>query len=420
MDDLGDFKGRTPLEYWLEELTDDVIHPTSAKGLTARLIILLAFTSLYVVLAFLYGVIAARNDSSRFWLARLVSGRHESRYLVLNPRIFWSFGAIVNGFYSIACIVYYYYAFSPHGAQYGLWATRSFGNLVFFIVLWPMSWCPLQAYLISSQAKERFLPSPRIANAAFALIGLGFAGASLAVSMIESRNGREFYHRAVLLQSALQDALRQSPSGFPTAAQTIELAKLSNRLSMAGEALNRSTIVSASFSPLLPISCLIAPDPSQSSLKLKPSPTTIVHSSSSGQVLARLAQTLSPEKPPLPASIVNLQRAKSDVGALTLFLSVSCMAYITALVLSDIAMTIDSAISSARKFSSATQLESNFASSLSFPVCEVAFLITTWQFSVCAPLLYLFLIRTELLKGANRNEGQGSKGFNSGETFAAA
>ncbi|GAA5962966.1 hypothetical protein JCM3765_006732 [Sporobolomyces pararoseus] len=381
MEDVGDFEGRTPLDYWLHELTIDVIHPTSAAGLTARLILLLAFSSLYVVLALVYGIIAVRCDPSRFWLARLVSGRHESRYLVLNPRIFWSFGPFVNGLYSIACIVYYYYAFSPHGAQYGLWATRSFGNFVFFVVMWPMSWCSLQAYLISSDTKGfRFLPSPHKANSACVFLGLGLAGASLALSILESRDGKRFYMNAVVLQEALREALRQNPSGFPTAAQTIELSKLSNSLSAAGEALNRSTIISASFSPILPICCLVvnaggfllvrkldkqikssallmaspmlfaASDPSKTSLKLRPAATSVVNSASSAQFFGRSTRTLPPGIPPLPTSIINLQRAKGDVAALTLFLSISCIAYITALVLSDISMTVNSAISSAREF----------------------------------------------------------------------
>jgi len=41
-----EFEGLSPLEYWLEELTKDVIHPTSAVGLNVRLFILVGFTSL--------------------------------------------------------------------------------------------------------------------------------------------------------------------------------------------------------------------------------------------------------------------------------------------------------------------------------------------------------------------------------------
>ncbi|GAA5923791.1 uncharacterized protein JCM15063_003767 [Sporobolomyces koalae] len=416
--------GVAAIPLWLRGVDEGLLHPTPTGGFRGRLITLFTLSTLYTLLAATYGIYTILRTEERprrkaVWCARLVS-RPTGRFIVLNPRMAWSIGGVVTGLWSISLVWYNYRAFLQDGDQAAMWGVRAMNHFVFFVVGWPISWAGCQAYLLTAENPNSRLPTARKANLIFVVVGLFLAACSFGFGMLQSTRGRQYWFAGGALRSALVECLQASPSGAPTTAQMDILVPLADKTAKTWQDLKTATIIHASFSPIMPIACLIVNAggcalvyklrrqvrESSDLLTLSqpgrftsddpadwrgPSPTTSsVMMTLDGSSASASAKILPPSLGPIsvcspregggkPAqkdqqltTLQNLKRAELDMTALTIFFIISCLAYTAAFIMADFVMSVDAANT--------------------WPLAEGAFGASLWSTVIMGPVLYAFLL----------------------------
>ncbi|GAA6064539.1 hypothetical protein JCM10212_005643 [Sporobolomyces blumeae] len=407
-------EGQLAFPYWLKGVDEGLLHPTPTEGFRTRLIVLLTLTVIYTTIAATYGIVTVVRTDERprkraFWFARLVQ-RPSGRFIVLNPRIAWSLGGVITGLWSIALIYYNWQAFLHHGDQSAMWGFRAMNTFVFFCVAWMSSWCALQAYLLTADSPKTKLPSAMKANLLFLVGGAVLAALSFTFALYQSIRGQEFWFAGGDLRAKLVEYLNATPSGTPSTQQMDVLVPLADATARAWHELQVATVIHATFSPILPVACLIVNSGGLAlvvKLRRQIRESTSVFASTSHAMTSddpadwrgpspaasprsdleeKMAPPISPPPPPIATSagalgwagteqyraLWNLKRAQVDMTALTVYLTISCIAFTAAFILSDFVM-----IAGAGEV---------------WPLAEGAFGSTLWQTTICGPFLYGFLL----------------------------
>ncbi|GAA5882832.1 hypothetical protein JCM16303_002484 [Sporobolomyces ruberrimus] len=408
--------GVAALSLWLKGVDAGLLHPTPTPGFEGRLIALFTLSTVYTVLAAAYGIVSIVRTEERprtkaLWFCRFVS-RSSGRFIVLNPRMAWSFGGVIIGLWSICLVWYNYQAFLQGGDQAAMWGVRAMNHWVWFVVGWPVSWAGAQAFLLTSDAPKSLLPSARKSNLLFLVGGTVLAAFSFAFGLYQSIRGRQYWFAGGALRNALLEMLQSSPSGSPTREQMAILVPLADKTAETWHALKTATIIHASFSPIPTIACLIVNlggiglvmklrkqvRESTNLLSLSnpgrftsddpadwrgPSPvsTPMSKDESSNEKISPLPSpalppTISYSGPPPGDSrlttLQNLKRAELDMAALTIFFIISSLAYTAAFIMADFVMSVDAANT--------------------WPLAEGAFGASLWSTVIIGPLLYAFLL----------------------------
>ncbi|GAA5908928.1 uncharacterized protein JCM6883_002556 [Sporobolomyces salmoneus] len=401
--------GIAALPLWIEGVDEGLLHPTPTPHFRTRLITLFTFSAIYTVLSAAYGITSIIRTKERprtkaLWFARLVS-RSSGRFIVLNPRMAWSLGGVVVGCWSIALVHYNYQAFLQDGDQAAMWGVRAMNNWVWFVIGWPVSWAGAQAYLLTDDAPKAKLPSARKANLLFLVGGFVLAAISFGFGMFQSERGRQYWFAGGALREALVEAYGASPSGTPTADQMAILRPLAARTAETWSNLKTATIIHASFSPVPVLACLIVNGlgfalvyklhrqvrESTALMSLSnpgrftsddpadwrgPSATTSAPMSNLDGSTEKLPPPIAP--PPRVhtdqqlTTLQNLKRAELDMAALTIFFTISTLAYTAGFILADFVMSVDA--------------------KNTWPLAEGAFGVPLWSTVIIGPVLYAFLL----------------------------
>ncbi|GAA6024515.1 hypothetical protein JCM11491_006683 [Sporobolomyces phaffii] len=406
--------GIDSFSFWLKGVDQGLLHPTPTGGFKGRLITLFTLSTLYTVLAASYGAATIYRSEERprrkaFWICRLVS-RSSGRFIVLNPRMTWSIGGFVIGLWSVCLVWYNYQAFLQHGDQAAMWGVRAMNLVVWFVVGWPCSFAGAQAFLLTADAPKSKLPTARVANLTFLFGGFVLTAISFAFAMYQSECGRSYWFRGGALREALLDMSRSSSTGNPTEAQMATLIPLANDTAAAWSKLKTATKIHMSFSPILPITCLIVNAggcalvfklhrqvrESASLLSLSnpgrftsddpadwrgPSSAPMTTLEGSTEKLDSLPPVVSPPPISHPGSspgerqmttLQNLKRAELDMAALTIYFVIASLTFTAGFIMADYVMSVDAANT--------------------WPLAEGAFGASLWSTVIFGPILYLFLL----------------------------